>query len=426
MPSAPASRSASVSARAAATIGSMPASRSNDDEPGSASRWTTPIMGLTTPKMPSMTLPAAWLTRQTVPGSADAWQATPDGRRRHPDRADPPSGRGRRRRHHGRRRARGAGRRRPGGGGAGERAGDAALRRAAPAARAARRPAPVRDDARGRAGGAARGPAGGDRGGDGGRTRGGRRPARRRAARPLHRARHDVRHPPRAVTAHRPPVAERAARVLRRAGVEPPGRVLAMVSGGADSTLLVAVLADLGLEVRALHVAHGLRGAESDADADFCRALPVPVEVVDGRVDPGPNLEARLRDVRRTAALAAASGDPVATGHTATDRAETVLYRLATSGGPQALPALPGSAPPFVRPLIDVTRDEVREELRRRGLDWREDPSNTDPAFARNRIRHEVLPVLTALNARADANIARAADVAAAERELLAALAAPF
>ena len=228
------------------------------------------------------------------------------------------------------------------------------------------------------------------------------------------------------MTAHRPPVAERAARVLRRAGVEPPARVLAMVSGGADSTLLVAVLAELGLEVRALHVAHGLRGAASDADADFCRRLAAPVEVVAGRVDPGPNLEARLRDVRRSAALAAAGGDPVATGHTATDRAETVLYRLATTGGPQSLPALPGSAPPFVRPLIDVTRDEVRDELRRRGLAWREDPSNTDPAFARNRIRHEVLPVLTALNARADANIARAADVAAAERELLAALAAPF
>jgi tRNA(Ile)-lysidine synthase len=228
------------------------------------------------------------------------------------------------------------------------------------------------------------------------------------------------------VTAHRPPAAERAARVLRLAGIEPGRPVVAMVSGGADSTLLVAVLAELGLAVRALHVAHGLRGAESAADAAFCRSLPVPVEVVDGHVAPGPNLEARLRDVRRAAALAAAGDDPVATGHTATDRAETVLYRLATSGGVQALPALPAVAAPFVRPLIDVTRAEVREELRRRGLAWREDASNTDPAFARNRIRHEVLPVLTELNARADANIARAAAVAADERALLAALAAPF
>ena len=228
------------------------------------------------------------------------------------------------------------------------------------------------------------------------------------------------------MTAHRPPVAERAARVLRRAGIEPPGALLAMVSGGGDSTLLVAVLAELGYRVRGLHVAHGLRGAESEADADFCRSLAVPVVVVEGRVEQGANLEARLRDVRRSAALAAAGGDPVATGHTATDRAETVLYRLATSGGVHALPALPAAAPPFVRPLIEVTREEVREELRRRGLAWREDPSNADPGFARNRIRHEVLPVLTELNARADANIARAAEVAAAERELLATLAAPF
>ncbi len=130
--------------------------------------------------------------------------------------------------------------------------------------------------------------------------------------------------------------------------------------------------------------------------------------------------------MRRVAALEAAGGDPIATGHTATDRAETVLYRLATSGGVNALPALPAAAPPFYRPLLDLTRDDVREELARRGLEWREDASNDDPAFARNRIRNEALPVLLALNPRADANIARTAEVAAAERELLAALAAPF
>lgn len=227
------------------------------------------------------------------------------------------------------------------------------------------------------------------------------------------------------MTAFRAPVAERVAAVLRRLGLE-PGPVVAMVSGGADSTLLVTLLAELGFDVRGLHVAHGLRGADSAADADFCRHLPVPVSVVDGRVETGTNLEARLRDVRRAAALAAAGGDPIATGHTATDRAETVLYRLATSGGVNALPALPAAAPPFYRPLLDVTRDEVRDELARRALPWREDPSNDDPAFARNRIRNEALPVLLDLNPRADANIARTAEVAAAERELLAALAAPF
>ena len=202
--------------------------------------------------------------------------------------------------------------------------------------------------------------------------------------------------------------------------------MLAMVSGGADSTLLVAVLAELGFEVRGLHVAHDLRGADSDADAAFCRQLPVPVTVVDGGVAAGANLEARLRDVRRAAALAAAGGDPIATGHTATDRAETVLYRLATSGGVNALPALPRGRAAV---LPAAARRHARRGARRaarRALPWREDPSNDDPAFARNRIRNEVLPVLLALNPRADANIARTAEVAAAERELLAALAAPF
>ena len=227
------------------------------------------------------------------------------------------------------------------------------------------------------------------------------------------------------MTAHRPPVVERVSAVLRRAGLE-PGPVLALVSGGADSTLLVVVLAELGFDVRGLHVAHGLRGDASDADAEFCRRLQVPVTVVDGRVAAGANLEARLRDVRRAAALAAAGEGPIATGHTATDRAETVLYRLATSGGVNALPALPAAAPPFYRPLLEVTRDEVRCELQRRGVSWREDASNDDPVFARNRIRNEALPVLLALNPRADANIARTAEAAAAERELLATLAAPF
>ena len=84
------------------------------------------------------------------------------------------------------------------------------------------------------------------------------------------------------------------------------GPIVAMTSGGADSTLLAVVLVEQGCDVRLLHVAHGLRGAESEADAEACRALAarldVRISVVDGRVAPGGNLEARLRDVRRAAA----------------------------------------------------------------------------------------------------------------------------
>jgi tRNA(Ile)-lysidine synthase len=227
----------------------------------------------------------------------------------------------------------------------------------------------------------------------------------------------------------RPPVRERVARTVADRGLLDPGApVLALASGGADSTLLVLVLRELSYEVRALHVAHGLRGDESAADAEacttLCAAAGVPLTIVDGRVPAGSNLEARLREARRAAAMAAAGSARIATGHTASDRAETVLYRLATSGGVRALPALPHRAGPWVRPLLDLTREEVRAELVRRGTGWREDRSNRDRGPARNRIRHEVLPVLRGLNPAAEANLARAGALAADERELLDGLAA--
>ena len=207
--------------------------------------------------------------------------------------------------------------------------------------------------------------------------------------------------------------------------VESP--IVAMTSGGADSTLLAVILAERGCDVRLLHVAHGLRGAESDADAEACRALAerlgVPIAVVDGRVAPGGNLEARLRDVRRAAALAEAGGDLIATGHTLSDRAETVLYRLAASGTPRGLAALPPRDGQWVRPLIDWTRDEVRRELVRRGIPWRDDPTNLEPGPARNRIRLDVLPALALAHPGAERNLARAALLADDERALLDALA---
>ncbi|MFM7692852.1 MAG: ATP-binding protein, partial [Actinomycetota bacterium] len=174
-------------------------------------------------------------------------------------------------------------------------------------------------------------------------------------------------------------VAERIAARGAALGLGPGAPVTALVSGGADSTLLLLGLVELGCAVRALHVAHALRGDESAADADACRALAalldVPLAVVDGAVAPGGNLEARLRDRRRAAALEHAGADPIATGHTLSDRAETVLYRLAASGSPRGLAALPPRDGRWLRPLIDCSRDEVRRELVRRGVAWRDDPT---------------------------------------------------
>ncbi len=220
---------------------------------------------------------------------------------------------------------------------------------------------------------------------------------------------------------------ERIAFRVDMLGLGPERPVVAMLSGGADSTLLVVMLAELGCAVRVVHVAHGLRGDESLADEAACRALTVrlgvPLQVVDGRVEAGGNLEARLRDARRAAALAAAGTDPIATGHTLSDRAETVLYRLAASGTPRGLAALPPRDGQWVRPLIDCSRDEVRHELAGRGASWRDDPTNLETGPARNRIRLDVLPALALAHPGAERNLARAAAIADDERALLDALA---
>ena len=221
----------------------------------------------------------------------------------------------------------------------------------------------------------------------------------------------------------RPDTAERIALRVADLGLTVKTPVVAMISGGADSTLLLQSLADAGCAVRALHVAHALRGDASAADAKACQALATRLEVglaiVDGAVIDGGNLEARLRDVRRSAALEFAGEDPIATGHTLSDRAETVLYRLAASGTPRGLAALPPRDGRWIRPLIDCSRDEVRRELASRGIGWRDDPTNLDPGPARNRIRLDVLPALAAAHPGAERNLARAAAIADDERALL-------
>ena len=194
--------------------------------------------------------------------------------------------------------------------------------------------------------------------------------------------------------------------------------VLVLVSGGADSTLLAHVLCALGHPVETLHVAHGLRGAESAADAEACRAQAVELAVahreVDGFVAPGPGVEAQARARRRAAADALRAGRPVATGHTRDDRVETILYRLAASPGGAAFAALPAAdGDRRVRPLLELGREEVRDGLRRAGIAWRDDSSNDDRSFARNRVRLDLLPAFRSLHPAAEANLLRTAGLLA-------------
>jgi tRNA(Ile)-lysidine synthase len=198
-------------------------------------------------------------------------------------------------------------------------------------------------------------------------------------------------------------VKERVLAAIRRHRMMEPGHsVAAAVSGGADSVCLLMVLgelaAELGISLSAVHVNHCLRGAESDADEAFVRDLADHLGVVlhTERIDlpEGENLEQAARDARRRV-FASLPVDRVATGHTRSDQAETVLYRLIRGSGTAGLRGiLPVTAERIVRPLIDCSRADAEAYLNERGQGWRDDSTNLNREFTRNRIRHEVIPTL--------------------------------
>jgi len=187
---------------------------------------------------------------------------------------------------------------------------------------------------------------------------------------------------------------------IRRHDLIPPGGdVVCLVSGGPDSTCLWHVLRELGYGVSALHVNHGLRGEESDEDARVCREL-LGAEVIEA---PAADTEAELRELRygltRRAELRA-------TGHTASDQVETVLYRLVSSGSTKGIK--PNREDGVVRPLLSVWREETESYCRERGLPFRSDSSNPDTS--RGLIRDEILPLLRRLHPGADRNLLALAD----------------
>ena len=193
-------------------------------------------------------------------------------------------------------------------------------------------------------------------------------------------------------------IADRVEAFIRRHDLIPPGGdVTCLVSGGADSTCLWHVLGALGYSVSALHVDHGLRGEESEADARFC-AEALGAEVVDGR---GGSTEEELRAIR----YSFATDRLRATGHTASDQVETVLYRLVASGGTKGIK--PKREDGVVRPLLDVWRDETEAYCRAEALEFRRDTSNADTK--RGLIRDEILPRLRELHPAADQNLLRLA-----------------
>ena len=204
-----------------------------------------------------------------------------------------------------------------------------------------------------------------------------------------------------------------------------------MLSGGRDSVCMLdlAVRAAGAEAVTALHVNYGLRD-DSDEDERHCAALCESLGV-----DAGDRAAAAARGPRQPAGLGARRplrrrrrdwprprGATIVTGHTADDQVETILYRLASSPSRRALLGMRPHDGRLARPLLGFTRAETTAYCEQRGLAWREDSSNAEPAYARNRVRHGLLPELAKIHPAAAQNVLRTAALLRDEAEVLDAL----
>ena len=215
---------------------------------------------------------------------------------------------------------------------------------------------------------------------------------------------------------------------VRAGGLLPDGaRVVAMLSGGRDSVCLLDVATRLlGADrVTALHVDYGLRD-DSEQDEAHCRSLcerlGVRIEVERPRRPEGPgNLQAWARDTRYAAAARLAEEDEtlIAAGHTADDQVETILYRLASSPSRRALLGMKPRDGKLVRPLLPFTREQTTAYCEERALPWRDDPSNAESSYARNRVRHGLAKAIADVHPAAIRNVLRLAELLRDEAEVL-------
>lgn len=219
-------------------------------------------------------------------------------------------------------------------------------------------------------------------------------------------------------------------------------RVLCAVSGGADSVCLLHLLNEnrerLGIELRAAHFEHGIRGGESLRDADFvkrlCERLDVELYTESGDTpayarEMGMSMEEAARELRY-AFLERAAGklacDYIATAHNADDNAETVIFNLVRGSGARGLGGIPVQRGHIIRPLLSVTRQEIEAYLNENSIEHISDSTNLSDDYSRNLIRHQVLPVLKTINPGLVGSLCRTAALMRQDEDCLDAMARSF
>ena len=210
----------------------------------------------------------------------------------------------------------------------------------------------------------------------------------------------------------------------------PEGRCLVGLSGGADSVALLTMLHEIpGAEIEAVHINHGLRGAESDGDErfvrDLCKEMGVPLWA--RRVDLGSRRDENTAREARYAAYEQVLRERdircLVLAHQMDDQAETVMMRLLRGAGPEGLRGMRRSETRdgyiILRPMLDLSGSELRAALRERGISWREDRTNRETDYFRNRIRMQLLPQMEALAPGAAERLCHSAEMIGQDADAL-------
>lgn len=219
--------------------------------------------------------------------------------------------------------------------------------------------------------------------------------------------------------------------VKKRGLISRGDTVLIALSGGADSVFLTRFLLSIkdeyALTLKAAHIEHGIRGAESEADCDFVEKLCAENEIECHILHINAPAEAKAAGMsveeysrqRRYAFFETIECDKIATAHNLSDNIETVLFRLVRGTSIKGLQGIPAKRGKIIRPLLNISGDEIRAYLDKNGIPYRIDSTNADNSYSRNRIRNEIIPLFKELNFDLEASVTRLIESAAEDSDFI-------